>query len=315
MMSCSRMSLMRGSTSPRLGMRDASCPRAARAGRVPDNPAPAADCPAGQLDQLDAARPILDRTVSPALTQQARNVARLAIRAWTWPCDTICRAPARLGAKPRRCTTLSSRRSRMLRSTSPVFSGRARRQLEVAAELAFENAVEAFELLLLAQADAVFARLAAADVHAGRLLRRSMAHFGAVAARSLEEELDAFAAAQFANRVDVASHSRQIRMSRLKCSEDVTAPPRVCNLNRMDSLYLHAAFLGWPATVVRQRRHVFDGLDGQAGGLQRGDGRFAAGARPLDPHLDLLEAELGGPLGGKSRRPAGRRTACSCGCP
>ena len=53
----------------------------------------------------------------------------------------------------------------------------------------------------------------------------------------------------------------------------------------------------------------------QAGGLQGGDGRLAAGAGPLDAHLDLLQAELRRLLGGHSRRRAGRRTACSCGCP
>ena len=67
----------------------------------------------------------------------------------------------------------------MLSSSSPVFSGERRGQLEVAAELAFEDAVEAFELLLFAQADAVFAGLAAAQpCMPGAMLRRSMAHLG-----------------------------------------------------------------------------------------------------------------------------------------
>src|SRR5262249_5824125 len=42
-------------------------------------------------------------------------------------------------------------------------------------------------------------------------------------------------------------------------------------------LGLHAAFLGRAAAVVRQRGDVFDCLDVQAGGLQGGDGGFAAG--------------------------------------
>src|SRR5262249_5797076 len=50
------------------------------------------------------------------------------------------------------------------------------------------------------------------------------------------------------------------------------------------------------AAVVRQRRDVLDGLDVEAGGLQRRDGRFAAGAGALDADLDLLQAELGRPL-------------------
>src|SRR5579871_1806175 len=61
---------------------------------------------------------------------------------------------------------------------------------------------------------------------------------------------------------------------------------------------LHAAFLGGPAAVVRQRRDVFDGLDVQSGGLQGGDGRLTARTRSLDAHLDFLEAKLGGALGG-----------------
>src|SRR5262249_61007367 len=48
-------------------------------------------------------------------------------------------------------------------------------------------------------------------------------------------------------------------------------------------------------------------LDVEPGRLQRGDGRLAAGARALDPNLDLLHPELlrlagtllGGPLGGE----------------
>src|SRR5258707_10379884 len=65
---------------------------------------------------------------------------------------------------------------------------------------------------------------------------------------------------------------------------------------------LDAAFLGRPAAVVRQRGHVFNGLDGQPGGLQGSDRGFAAGAWPLDSNLDLLEAELGRTL----RRRLGR---------
>ena len=41
----------------------------------------------------------------------------------TCPWATSCRAAARDGAKPMRCTTLSRRRSSTLRSASPVFSG------------------------------------------------------------------------------------------------------------------------------------------------------------------------------------------------
>src|SRR5262249_10493905 len=43
----------------------------------------------------------------------------------------------------------------------------------------------------------------------------------------------------------------------------------------------------------------------QAGGPQGGDGRLAPGAGALDADLDLLEAELAGPLGGDLGGPLG----------
>src|SRR6516225_2666151 len=72
---------------------------------------------------------------------------------------------------------------------------------------------------------------------------------------------------------------------------------------------LHAAFLRWPAAIVRQRGNIFDGLDVQAGGLQSSDGGLAAGAWAFHADLDFLESELGsafggyfsGALGGKGR--------------
>src|SRR5262249_30824200 len=65
--------------------------------------------------------------------------------------------------------------------------------------------------------------------------------------------------------------------------------------------------LGGTAAVVGQRGDVLDLLDVQPGLLQGGDGRLAAAAGPLDPDLDLLDAELrrllgadlGGALGGE----------------
>src|SRR5438093_224106 len=82
----------------------------------------------------------------------------------------------------------------------------ARRQREVAAELALEDAVEPLELLLLAEADAVFTQLAAAGVHAGRAGAALDGALGRLAPCALEIEFDAFAAAQLANRIDMASH-------------------------------------------------------------------------------------------------------------
>src|SRR5262249_9564392 len=91
---------------------------------------------------------------------------------------------------------------------------RARRQLEVTAELALKMSVEAFELLLLAQPDACLARLAAAiAVHSGSDVAPLDGALGAFATAALEEQLDAFASAQFANRIDRACHYSLARLS------------------------------------------------------------------------------------------------------
>src|ERR1700694_4206201 len=58
--------------------------------------------------------------------------------------------------------------------------------------------------------------------------------------------------------------------------------------SRVQGWGLNASFLGGPAAIVRQRRHVFDGLDRQAGGLQGGDGRLPARTGALDTDLDFL---------------------------
>src|SRR5262249_32496735 len=63
--------------------------------------------------------------------------------------------------------------------------------------------------------------------------------------------------------------------------------------------------LGGPAAVVGQGGDVLDGLDGQARGLQRGDGALAAAAGALDLDLDLLDAVLGGGGGGGLGPPLG----------
>src|SRR5439155_8983917 len=84
---------------------------------------------------------------------------------------------------------------------------RARGQLKIAAELALEDAVEALELLLFAEANAILAGLAAAlAVHAGREIAALDGALGAFAAAALEEQLDAFTATQFANRIEMTSH-------------------------------------------------------------------------------------------------------------
>src|SRR5262249_59606549 len=75
--------------------------------------------------------------------------------------------------------------------------------------LPLEQAVEALQLLLLAQPHAVLAELAAAEaVHAGRRVAPLDGALGAVATAALEVELHALPPAQLAHRIDRASHGR-----------------------------------------------------------------------------------------------------------
>src|SRR6266581_4822538 len=151
--------------------------------------------------------------------------------------------------------------------------------VEVEAELALEQEVDAARALLGPQLDAVVGHLAAADlgVHAGR---HGATIEGALreALLPLEKELDALATTVAADGTFVAGH--------------LDAPP-----------------LRWPAAVVRNRRHIGDGGDLETRRLQGADGGLAAGSRALDEDLDLLEAVLHGAprrrfgrdLGGKGR--------------
>src|ERR1043165_6277240 len=55
---------------------------------------------------------------------------------------------------------------------------------------------------------------------------------------------------------------------------------------------LYAAALRRPAAVVRDRRHVLDGLDVETAGGEGADGRLAARTRPLHLHVDRADAVL-----------------------
>ena len=80
---------------------------------------------------------------------------------------------------------------------SPVTPGRFSARDEVLAELPLQDAVDAADLLLLAQLEAVFADLPATDaVLAGRRRAALEGALGRIAAVALQEELDALAAAQ-----------------------------------------------------------------------------------------------------------------------
>jgi hypothetical protein len=85
---------------------------------------------------------------------------------------------------------------------------RARRRREVAAELILENAVDALDLLLLAQLNTVPGelRLARLSMLPGREIALFDGALLRVAAFPLEEQLHPFAPAQPTNWTDVTSH-------------------------------------------------------------------------------------------------------------
>src|SRR5579872_5312909 len=80
--------------------------------------------------------------------------------------------------------------------------------IHVAAELPLVDAVVAFDLLLFPQAGAVVGELAAlGNVHAWRIIRTTLdGALRRVAARALQKQLHAFAAAQPANWSSITSH-------------------------------------------------------------------------------------------------------------
>src|SRR5262249_30548679 len=77
----------------------------------------------------------------------------------------------------------------------------------VFAELAFEHAVIMFDLLLLAEVLAVVSELSATPhVHAGRVLTALDRALRRIAARALEEKLQAIAAAKATNWTCITCH-------------------------------------------------------------------------------------------------------------
>src|SRR5882672_1093703 len=142
-------------------------------------------------------------------------------------------------------------------------AGLGDRLVIVAPELALHDAVHLLGALHFAQVDAELRQAdALRAVHAGRLVLFLDGALGRVAARPLEEQLGPQAAADAALRPDDARNT------------------------------LNSPLLPGPAAVVRQRRHVFDHADVQAGRLQRADRALPARAGSLDLHLDLADAEL-----------------------
>ena len=132
-------------------------------------------------------------------------VGRPLTAKWPWLDELAGLGPGRGEAHP-----VDDVVEAQLEEPEEALAGHARAVLgvdEVVPELALEDAVDAADLLLLAQLHAVLADLAAADaVLAGR---RRAALEGAllrVAARALQEELRALPAAEAADGSGVSGH-------------------------------------------------------------------------------------------------------------
>ena len=163
--------------------------------------------------------------------------------------------------------------------------------LVVAAELLFQDAVDAARLLLLAELDQVLALLDATPAMlAGRVGAALDGALGPHAAGPLQEELHAFPAAEPADRPGVACHFKLRPSVGLRASNP---PP-----------------LAGAAPVVRNRRRIHDAEDLEARSLERPDGGLPPGPRALHEHVDLADAVLlsapagglGGELGSKRGR-------------
>ena len=105
-------------------------------------------------------------------------------------------------------------------SASPVLPLLFDGMVEILAELPLEHAVVMLDLLLLAQVNAVVGELAAAlDVHARRRFAALDRALRRVAARALEEQLQAVAAAKSTNGSSVSCHSSGSGFTGLMVSE------------------------------------------------------------------------------------------------
>lgn len=83
-------------------------------------------------------------------------------------------------------------------------------QLEETAEGAFENAVEAFELLLFPKPHTVFAQLTPLHaVHTGSAFAAFDGALGGIATGTFQVQLFAFTSAELANRINIPCHREQ----------------------------------------------------------------------------------------------------------
>src|SRR5262249_53615599 len=159
-----------------------------------------------ELDQLDRARTILDGDAVARLEQHARDAGEMAVDLDMAMRHQLPRGGAVGGKAEAVDDVIQATLHDDKQHLAGVLRG-ARGQLEVAAELTLEDAIEPLQFLLLAQAQPVLAGLAAAvTVHAGRHVASLDGTLGTIAAGALQIELDALAATEFANRIEMTSH-------------------------------------------------------------------------------------------------------------
>src|SRR5947209_5534004 len=183
-----------------------------------------------------------------------------------------------------------------------VFAGNARalfRARKIRAELAFQKSVNALDLLFLAKLNAVAEDFgAAAAVLARRVITALDGALVFETTIALQEELHSLAAAKPANGVGVTSHcsswcSHPLHHGALRGRRLLLAVRNChrCNTHRTQS-FLDSPTLRRPATIVRNRRHVFDRFDVETTGCECTDGRLASCSRTFDLHVDRTNAML-----------------------
>jgi hypothetical protein len=240
-------------------------------------------------NELELLRVSVSVTRSPLRTMKLGMSRRLPL-IWTCPCRTSCLASERelrSQAMHHVVETALEERKHLFARSSLATAG----FLEIAMELAFQDAIDATHFLFLAKPNRVLAELdASLTVLTGRVRTTRMGTLLRVAALPLEVELHALATAQLTNRSNVPSHLRTLEAS-------------------------NPAPLGRPATVVGNRSHVADEGDLETRRLKSTQRALATGARALHEHCDGAHAVLLRAYELLLRQRAERQTASTCAIP
>src|SRR5205807_1347685 len=85
---------------------------------------------------------------------------------------------------------------------------------------------------------------------------------------------------------------KQFRVSSFEWSRRMQCLPHTRNLKLETGNFLYAASLRRTASVMRNRREVFDGADFDTGSSQRADRRFATRSRTAYPHIHRAHAVI-----------------------